>query len=137
MRTWAQRQADGRDAFNVFADDCPSRPALEHVTGRWGGLVLGSLFEGRLRFSEIRRRVQGISEKMLSQTLQSLERDGLVTREARATNPPHVEYELTAAGSELAEAVLQLATLVEGRMWDVLSARERYDADHPAAPGAH
>lgn len=81
--------------YDVFAKACPSRGTLEHVTGRWGALTLGALQEGSLRFNELRRRVDGVSEKMLSQTLQALERDGLVHREAQPTNPPRVDYELT------------------------------------------
>jgi DNA-binding HxlR family transcriptional regulator len=114
--------------FNVFAKACPSRGTLEHVTGRWGGLTLCALYECRLRFNELRRRVDGVSEKMLSQTLHALERDGLVLREARPTNPPRVDYELTPLGREVTERLLGLVHLVEGRMDDVLAARERYDA---------
>ncbi|MFE0512058.1 winged helix-turn-helix transcriptional regulator [Streptomyces sp. NPDC058964] len=113
--------------YNVFAKACPSRGTLEHVTGRWGGLTLGALYEGSLRFNELRRRVDGVSEKMLSQTLHALERDGLVHREAQPTNPPRVDYELTPLGREVAERLLSLIHFVEGRMDDVLAARVRYD----------
>ncbi|MER6956817.1 helix-turn-helix domain-containing protein [Streptomyces sp. NPDC000618] len=123
-----QERAEDRDLpFNVFAKACPSRGTLEHVTGRWGGLTLGALHEGSLRFNELRRRVDGVSEKMLSQTLHALERDGLVHREAQPTNPPRVDYELTPLGHEVAERLLSLIHLLEGRMGDVLDARERYD----------
>ncbi|MDX2679063.1 winged helix-turn-helix transcriptional regulator [Streptomyces sp. NY05-11A] len=118
--------------FNVFAKACPSRGTLEHVTGRWGGLTLGALYEGSLRFNELRRRVDGVSEKMLSQTLHSLERDGLVHREAQPTNPPRVDYELTPLGREVAERLLALIHLLEGRMGDVLKAREHYDGTRGA-----
>ncbi|MER5374565.1 helix-turn-helix domain-containing protein [Streptomyces sp. NPDC002553] len=113
--------------YDVFAKACPSRGTLEHVTGRWGALTLGALHEGSLRFNALRRRVNGVSEKMLSQTLQALERDGLVHREAQPTNPPRVDYELTPFGHEVAERLLGLIHLVEGRMDDVLAARTRYD----------
>ncbi|ANS68242.1 winged helix-turn-helix transcriptional regulator [Streptomyces lincolnensis] len=115
-------------AYNVFARACVSRGTLEHVTGRWGGLTLGALHEGSMRFNELRRRVDGVSEKMLSQTLHALERDGLVHREAQPTNPPRVDYELTPLGREVAERLMTLIQFVEGRMDDVLAARERYDA---------
>ncbi|WP_175412183.1 helix-turn-helix domain-containing protein [Streptomyces sp. TRM64462] len=115
-------------AYDVFARDCPSRGTLEHVTGRWGALTLGALYEGSLRFNELRRRVDGVSEKMLSQTLHALERDGLVHREAQPTNPPRVDYELTPLGRDVAERLLGLIHLVEGRMPEVLAARETYDA---------
>lgn len=114
--------------FDVFARACPSRGTLEHVTGRWGALTVGALYEGSLRFNELRRRVDGVSEKMLSQTLHALERDGLVHREARLTNPPRVDYELTPLGREVAARLLSLIHLLEDRMPEVLSARERYDA---------
>ncbi|MFF5535227.1 winged helix-turn-helix transcriptional regulator [Streptomyces cinerochromogenes] len=114
-------------AYNVFAKACPSRATLEHVTGRWGGLTLGALYEGSLRFNELRRRVDGVSEKMLSQTLHALERDGLVFREAQPTNPPRVDYELTPLGRQVAERLLALIHCVEGAMDDVLAARTRYD----------
>ncbi|MET9926992.1 MULTISPECIES: helix-turn-helix domain-containing protein [unclassified Streptomyces] len=114
-------------AFDVFSRQCPSRSTLEHATGRWGSLTLGALYEGSLRFNELRRRVDGVSEKMLSQTLHALERDGLVLREAQPVNPPRVDYELTPLGREVAERLLGLIHLVEGRMDDVLAARTRYD----------
>ncbi|CAM5256221.1 MULTISPECIES: winged helix-turn-helix transcriptional regulator [Streptomyces] len=114
-------------AYNVFAKACPSRGTLEHVTGRWGGLTLGALYEGPLRFNELRRRVDGVSEKMLSQTLHALERDGLVHREAQPTNPPRVDYELTPLGRQVAERLLALIHCVEGSMDDVLASRARYD----------
>jgi DNA-binding HxlR family transcriptional regulator len=114
--------------YDVFAKACPSRVTLEHVTGRWGALTLGALHEGSLRFNELRRRVAGVSEKMLSQTLHALERDGLVHREAQPTNPPRVDYELTPLGREVAERLLGLIHFVEGSMDEVLAARERYDA---------
>ncbi|MFI1526421.1 winged helix-turn-helix transcriptional regulator [Streptomyces griseus] len=114
-------------AFDVFSRECPSRSTLEHATGRWGSLTLGALYEGSLRFNELRRRVDGVSEKMLSQTLHALERDGLVLREAQPVNPPRVDYELTAFGREVTEKLLGLIRFVEGRMDDVLAARTRYD----------
>ncbi|MFH9552329.1 helix-turn-helix transcriptional regulator [Streptomyces sp. NBC_00377] len=122
-----ERTEDQDLPFDVFARACPSRGTLEHVTGRWGGLTLGALYEGSLRFNELRRRVDGVSEKMLSQTLHALERDGLVHREAQPTNPPRVDYELTPLGRDVAERLLSLIHCVEGRMGDVLAARERYD----------
>ncbi|MFH9137794.1 winged helix-turn-helix transcriptional regulator [Streptomyces sp. NPDC017524] len=116
-----------RLAFDVFSRACPSRSTLEHATGRWGSLTLGALYEGSLRFNELRRRVDGVSEKMLAQTLHALERDGLVRREAQPVNPPRVDYELTPFGREVTEKLLGLIRFVEGRMDDVLASRTRYD----------
>ncbi|MFB6780676.1 winged helix-turn-helix transcriptional regulator [Streptomyces sp. NPDC056352] len=120
---------DGADSlpFDVFSRQCPSRGTLEHVTGRWGSLTLTALYETGARFNELRRRIDGVSEKMLSQTLHALERDGLVLREAQPTNPPRVDYELTPLGREVAGRLLELIQLVEGRMSEVLDARSRYD----------
>ncbi|TDT30240.1 HxlR family transcriptional regulator [Streptomyces sp. BK208] len=114
--------------FDVFSRACPSRGTLEHVTGRWGALTLGALYEASFRFNELRRRVDGVSEKMLAQTLHALERDGLVHREAQPTNPPRVDYDLTPLGREVAERLTALIQCLEGRMDEVLAARERYDA---------
>src|SRR4030095_1339238 len=79
---------------------CPSRGVLEHVTSRWGILVLAVLLDGTRRFSELRRTIGGVSEKMLAQTLQTLERDGFVHREAHPVIPPRVDYSLTDLGAE-------------------------------------
>ncbi|MCH0565304.1 MULTISPECIES: helix-turn-helix domain-containing protein [unclassified Streptomyces] len=127
MTTTQERTPEQDLPYNVFAKACPSRGTLEHVTGRWGSLTLGALHEGSLRFNELRRRVDGVSEKMLSQTLHALERDGLVHREAQPTNPPRVDYELTPLGRQVAERLLALIHFVEGSMDEVLAARERYD----------
>ncbi|MDT0467071.1 MULTISPECIES: winged helix-turn-helix transcriptional regulator [Streptomyces] len=121
-------QEQGGLVYNVFTTGCPSRGTLEHVTGRWGGLTLGALHEGPLRFNELRRRINGVSEKMLSQTLSALERDGLVHREAQPTNPPRVDYELTPLGRRVTDRLLTLIHCVEDAMDDVLAAREEYDA---------
>ncbi|GAB3576898.1 helix-turn-helix domain-containing protein [Amycolatopsis endophytica] len=112
---------------DVFARACASRGVLEHVTGRWGTLALAALAEGPFRFNALRRKVDGVSEKMLAQTLQALERDGFVHREAEPTIPPRVEYSLTALGAEVAGRLRELIELVEGRVQEVEAARRAYD----------
>ena len=98
---------------NVLAADCPSREVLKHVTSRWGVLVLIAL-EGRTRrFSELRRMIGGVSERMLAQTLQWLEGDGLVDRVSYPVVPPHVEYSLSPLGVEAASRVRALADWIE------------------------
>lgn len=92
----------------VFAASCPSRVLLDHVTSKWGVLVLMALVDGPQRWSELRRRAQGISEKMLAQTLRTLEADGLVHRDAHPVIPPRVDYSLTERGHELAAVLLPL-----------------------------
>ncbi|WP_327074049.1 helix-turn-helix transcriptional regulator [Kitasatospora purpeofusca] len=114
-------------APDIYDRMCPSRGVLEHVTSRWGVLVLVALRERGYRFSELRRRVSGVSEKMLAQTLQTLERDGFVLREAHPVIPPRVDYSLTPLGLEAAEYVSALAHWVEARMCAVSDAREEYD----------
>ncbi|MFV0133428.1 winged helix-turn-helix transcriptional regulator [Streptomyces sp. HMX87] len=134
MATTQERTAEQNLPYDVFSKACPSRGTLEHVTGRWGALTLGALYAGSFRFNELRRRVDGVSEKMLSQTLQALERDGLVHREAQPTNPPRVDYELTALGREVAGRLIALIECLESGMDQVLAARERYDARRGGQP---
>lgn len=98
---------------NVLAADCPSRPVLQHLTSRWGTLVMLALATGPHRFSALRRRVAGISERMLAQTLQELEADGFVLRVALPVVPPHVDYSLTPLGAEAADHVVALVRFVE------------------------
>ncbi|MEU6977406.1 helix-turn-helix domain-containing protein [Streptomyces sp. NPDC046371] len=106
---------------------CPERRVLEHVTSRWGVLILIALLERSYRFGELRRAVGGVSEKMLTQTLQTLERDGLVHRDAQPVIPPRVDYSLTALGREAAEQIAALAQWTERRLPAVQEARARYD----------
>lgn len=110
-----------------MAADCLSREVLRHVTSRWGVLVLIALRQGTRRFSELRRMVGGINERMLAQTLQWLEGDGLVDRVAFKVVPPHVEYTLTSLGREAAEKVGALADWIEVHMPDINEHRDRRD----------
>ncbi|MFD9033918.1 winged helix-turn-helix transcriptional regulator [Streptomyces sp. NPDC059567] len=116
---------------------CPARLVLEHVTSRWGVLILIALRERSYRFSELRRRVGGVSEKMLTQTLQTLERDGFVHRDAKPVIPPRVDYSLTELGEEAARQVWELARWTDERVPAVREARARYDeARREAATGS-
>ncbi|MEU1289274.1 helix-turn-helix domain-containing protein [Kitasatospora sp. NPDC005856] len=123
----SELKAGGLPPADVFDRMCPSRGVLEHVTSRWGVLVLGALNERGYRFSELRRKVTGVSEKMLAQTLQTLERDGFVLREAHPVIPPRVDYSLTPLGREAAELVAALAHWSERRVPEVEAARREYD----------
>jgi len=98
---------------DLMAATCPSREVLSHMTSRWGVLVLMALEGGTRRFGELRRMVGGVSERMLAQTLQWLEGDGLVDRVAYQVVPPHVEYSLTPLGREAAEKVRSLADWIQ------------------------
>lgn len=121
----APRMADL--APDAFSSACPSRATLQHLTGRWGALTMAGLTEGPLRFGELRRRVEGISDKMLSQTLGQLERDGMVHRSAQLTIPPRVDYSLTPLGAEIADRLGALISLVESHMPEVYAAQHTFD----------
>ena len=115
--------ADRMRRGDLFSEKCPSREILKHLTSRWGVLVLVALRGGTHRFSELRRKVGGVSERMLAQTLQWLEADGLVLRQSYPVVPPHVEYSLTALGQEAAEKVELLADWIEGNLPQLMSAQ--------------
>jgi DNA-binding HxlR family transcriptional regulator len=109
---------------DLFAENCPSREVLKHVTSRWGVLLLVGLMSGTHRFSDLRRKVNGISEKMLAQTLQWLEGDGFVERIAYPVIPPHVEYRLTPMGQEVGQRVEALADWIEMNLPEILAAKQ-------------
>lgn len=109
---------------DLLAAACPSREVLKHVTSRWGVLVLMVLEqEDTKRFSALRRAIGGVSERMLAQTLQWLEADGLVLRQAHDVVPPHVEYSLTPLGREAAERVRGLADWIEASLPQIIAQR--------------
>jgi DNA-binding HxlR family transcriptional regulator len=110
---------------DLLAEACPSREVLKHVTSRWGVLVLMVLETRMHRFAELRRAIGGVSERMLAQTLQWLEGDGLVLRIAHDVVPPHVEYRLTPLGRQAAKRVRGLADWIEVNLPKVLQARDR------------
>ena len=110
---------------NVLSADCPSRAVLNHITNRWGGLVLLVLRDGLHRFSELRRRIDGVSERMLAQTLQELEADGFVKRTVHPVMPPHVDYELTPLGYEVGMHVHELVECIEGNLPRILRNRDK------------
>ncbi|MFE2752656.1 winged helix-turn-helix transcriptional regulator [Actinosynnema sp. NPDC059335] len=113
---------------DVYDRNCPSRVIANHATGHWGSLVLGKLLDGTQRFGELRRAVTGVSEKMLAQTLQALERDGLVRREAHPTIPPRVDYSLTPLGTHAAKQIRNLFGWIEENLPNFRAAQEEYDA---------
>ena len=108
----------------VLAKDCPSRIRLEHLANKWSMLVLHCLSEGLHRFSELRQRIEGVSEKMLAQTLKILEQDGLILRTVYPTVPPKVEYQLTFEGSQIAEKINQLIGYLEHHKLEMLANKE-------------
>lgn len=111
---------------NVLASACPSRGVLQDVTSRWGGLVLFALLKQTYRFSELRRTITGVSEKMLAQTLHSLESDGFILRTAHPVIPPHVDYSLTENGKEVAVRLEELVNWIEVNINPILTAKDQY-----------
>lgn len=116
------------DDYDVMAPACPSRTVLRHLTDRWTPLIVANLEAGPLRFGQLREAIGGITAKVLTQTLRSMERNGLVTREAIASIPPQVTYELTYLGHTLTTPILALRDWVNDHAGEVLAAREAYDA---------
>lgn len=106
---------------NVMAVDCPSRQVLQHLTSRWGTLVMIALATGTHRFSALRRQIGGVSERMLAQTLHQLEADGFVLRTAHQVVPPHVDYSLTPLGHQAAVKVVALSGWIEANLPEILA----------------
>jgi DNA-binding HxlR family transcriptional regulator len=133
--TAAQRRAQAKAEYDAFLAGCPSRKLLDRISDKWVTLVLSALGSGPgcvgepqpMRYSELSRLLAGVSQKMLTQTLRSLERDGLVTRTATATVPVTVSYELTDLGLSLHEMVRGLKAWAQTHMDDVLANRESFD----------
>ncbi|MDT0549331.1 MULTISPECIES: winged helix-turn-helix transcriptional regulator [Streptomyces] len=109
-------QTDPQKRYDVFHTDCPARDVVDHVTSRWGIWVLISLRSNALRFYELRESIQGISEKMLAQTLRALVQDGLVWREVEPTTPPQVTYGLTEFGQDVGEPLTELFGRITRRL---------------------
>jgi DNA-binding HxlR family transcriptional regulator len=121
-------QPAAHPAWNPYLATCPTRQVLDCIADKWAALVVGLLLGGTRRFGELRREIQGVSQKMLTQTLRSLERDGIVRREVYATVPPKVEYSLTPLGQSLAATLEELRLWAERNIEDVLRNREAFDA---------
>lgn len=119
---------------DVFSFNCPARTILDVLAGKWALLLIHALIDGPARTSELRRRVGGISEKMLIQTLRMLERHGLVRRHSYAEVPPRVEYSLNQLGASLSEVVSALDGWVEQHANEIDGARRSYDVAKKAAP---
>ncbi|WP_180058575.1 helix-turn-helix domain-containing protein [Acinetobacter sp. YH12227] len=120
MNTYATSKLLGQ----VLSTECPSREILEHLTNKWSVLVLRCLTEGVHRFSELKQRIEGVSEKMLAQTLKMLEQDGFILRTVYPVVPPKVEYQLTLVGSQAAEKLMHLIAWVERTLPEIIEAKE-------------
>ena len=126
--TAAERRAADKAEYDAFLAQCPSRQLLDRISDKWVTLVLAALERGPMRYSQLARTIAGVSQKMLTQTLRTLERDGLLTRTVTATVPVTVTYELTALGRSLQAVIKGLKSWAESHMDQVLAARSSYDA---------
>jgi DNA-binding HxlR family transcriptional regulator len=131
MKSTAPSRHQTREATipDVFDASCSARHALELISGKWAILALSALASAPLRNGALLRKIEGISQKMLTQTLKDLERNGLVERCDHATVPPHVDYRLTPTGLSLSETLIALDRWAERHFPELDKARERYDAD--------
>jgi DNA-binding HxlR family transcriptional regulator len=120
--------ARGTSAGDAFHSDCPARMVLDHIGSRWGVLIVTALRDGPSRFSALAAKIEGISEKMLSQTLRTLARDGLVYRQVEPSVPPRVSYGLTPLGTGLADHMQQLFDWLRGNAEHVVDHQRHYDA---------
>ncbi|MEV4115951.1 helix-turn-helix domain-containing protein [Nonomuraea sp. NPDC049695] len=129
-KTAAERRDEARQAFDAYFSECPSRKLLDRLSDKWVTLVLSALAAGPRRYSDLARRIAGVSQKMLTQTLRGLERDGLVSRTLTPSVPVRVDYALTPLGESLMPLVAAIKSWAETHIGDVEEARERYDADN-------
>ncbi|WP_414938945.1 winged helix-turn-helix transcriptional regulator [Amycolatopsis sp. cmx-11-51] len=127
-RTAQERRNEEKQAYDAYLAACPARKLLDEVSGKWVSLVLVALGDGPERYSDLSRRIAGVSQKMLTQTLRTLERDGLLTRTVTPCVPVRVDYELTELGRSLLRLVAGIKDWAETRFDEVESARDRYDA---------
>ncbi|MFC9875122.1 winged helix-turn-helix transcriptional regulator [Nocardia salmonicida] len=127
-RTAAERRAEAGAAYNAYVAECPARQLLDRIGDKWVSLAINALADGSLRYSELDQRLAGVSQKMLTQTLRNLERDGLVTRTVLPEVPVRVEYRLTPLGEELLPVMRTIKGWAEQHMDQVLAARAAYDA---------
>src|SRR6478735_5553407 len=130
--TAAQKRVHAKAVFDAYLAACPSRLLLDRISDKWVTLVICSLEDGPQRFSEVSRRLAGVSQKMLTQTLRTLERDGLVTRTVTASVPVRVDYALTPLGQSLLEPIKHVKAWAERHVPEVLEAQRGYDEDREA-----
>lgn len=126
-RSAAERRDEAHRAYNANLAECPGHDLLGTLSDKWLTLVVAALADGPLRYAELSREVAGASQKMLTQTLRSLERDGLVIRTVTPTVPVTVTYELTDLGASLQGVMRALKQWAEAHMGEVLAQREQYD----------
>lgn len=126
-RTAAQQRAEARVAYDAYIQECPTRQLLDRISDKWVSLLLTALADGPQRYSDLARRVAGVSQKMLTQTLRGLERDGLLTRTVTPAVPVRVDYELTPLGRSLLPVMHAIKGWAETYIEEVVAARAAYD----------
>lgn len=135
-KTAAQRRDEARRTYNAFMANCPSRQVVAMLSDKWVTMVMCALQDGSLRYSELRRIIAGISQKMLTQTLRTLERDGIVTRTVIPAVPVRVDYELTDVGRTLLPVIRGIKVWSETHIEDIQRARDEFDTrPEPARAG--
>ncbi|GAA1414536.1 helix-turn-helix domain-containing protein [Streptomyces thermospinosisporus] len=128
--TAAQRREQARIEYDAFLRDCPTNQLLDRISDKWVALVVAALSSGPKRYSELGRKIAGVSPKMLTQTLRTLERDGLISRTVTPSVPVRVDYTLTPLGEGLARLLTAVKDWAETHIEEVHRARERYDAEN-------
>lgn len=121
--------------YNVYDCKCPTRTVLSLIADKWTVLIIGALEDGPQRFSELQRSITGVTQKMLTQTLRHLERDGIINRMVYPVIPPHVEYELTELGRTLVAPIAAIRDWAEDHIGEIFIAREQYDAQTKRSGG--
>jgi DNA-binding HxlR family transcriptional regulator len=130
--TAAQRRERARADYDAFLRECPTNQLLGRLSDKWVSLVVAALATGPLRYSDLGRKIAGVSPKMLTQTLRALERDGIISRTVTPSVPVRVDYELTPLGASLAGLLTAVKDWAETHFEEVRTAREHYDAENPA-----
>ncbi|WP_062639947.1 winged helix-turn-helix transcriptional regulator [Streptomyces maremycinicus] len=133
--TAAQRREQARSEYDAFLRSCPTNQLLDRLSDKWVSLVVSALAPGAQRYSDLARRIAGVSPKMLTQTLRTLERDGILTRTVTPSVPVRVDYELTPLGSNLALLLTAVKDWAETHFDEVQAARRRYDGDEGNGTG--
>jgi len=128
--TAAQRRERARQAYNAYLAECPARQVLDAISDKWVTLVLSALADGPQRYSDLSRRIAGVSQKMLTQTLRQLERDGLLTRTITPAVPVRVDYQLTPLGKTILPVVAAIKHWSEAHIDEIHAARTSYDRDN-------
>ncbi|MEV0171015.1 helix-turn-helix domain-containing protein [Streptomyces sp. NPDC050803] len=128
--TAAQKREQARTEYDAFIRGCPTNQLLDRLSDKWVSLVVSALSAGPMRYSDLTRKIAGVSPKMLTQTLRTLERDGILSRTVTPSVPVRVDYELTPLGASLACLLTAVKDWAETHIEQVHEARERYDSDN-------